>query len=350
MPAPPRGIKKADALVLLAAGATVAWGLVGAPTGMGAAVGCDRFAARAGSNAGSGSLARPYRTVQRLVRSLRRGETGCLRAGTYRFSQLIIDKRGLTLAPYRGAAVTLKGEIKVPPSGDGSMIKGMRLNGAGGKNEIGPRIYADRVVLRDNTITNQHRGICVHVGSWYERPPPRAVVIEGNRIHDCGQLPPTNHDHGIYLNEARGTIIRDNWIYDNADRGIQLYPAARGSLITGNVIARNGMGIAFSGAGGRTSNDNVVWGNVIVHSRVRWNAYSGPDGPIAHGNRLRRNCVFASRRSDHREHGGIETPSRNFVARRNLVARPRFLRPKRDNFGLRSSSRCRRVYTGARPG
>ena len=51
-------------------------------------------------------------------------------------------------------------------------------------------------------------------------------MIEHNRIHDCGELPATNFDHGVYVAEARDTVIRDNWIYSNADRGVQLYPDA----------------------------------------------------------------------------------------------------------------------------
>ena len=73
------------------------------------------------------------------------------------------------------------------------------------------------------------------------------MVIEGNRIHDCGELPAANHDHGIYVGNAAGRSIRDNWIYDNADRGIQLYPDADRTAITGNVIDGNGQGVIFGG-------------------------------------------------------------------------------------------------------
>ena len=42
-------------------------------------------------------------------------------------------------------------------------------------------------------------------------------------------------------------MIRDNWIYDNADRGVQLYPDADGTVVTGNVIDGNGEGVIFGG-------------------------------------------------------------------------------------------------------
>ena len=64
-----------------------------------------------------------------------------------------------------------------------------------------------------------------------------------------GPLPSTNKDHGIYVTNAKDTVIRDNWIYDNVDRGIQLYPDAQHTRITGNVIDGNGEGVVFSGDG-----------------------------------------------------------------------------------------------------
>jgi parallel beta-helix repeat protein len=330
---------------LVAAIAVVVWSGADSPAGTSAGRSCDRLASASGSDGDGGSIRAPYRTVQRLVESLAPGETGCLRGGTYRFSQLIIATRGITLTRYGRSPVTLKGEIKVPPGGAGSVIRGLRLNGSGGRNDIGPRINADGVALRGNWITNQHRGICITIGSWFGGPPPRGVVIAGNRIHDCGRLPPTNHEHGIYVAEARGTIIRDNWIYDNADRGIQLYPDAHGSLITGNVIDGNGEGVIFSGDGsGDCSNDNLVKGNVISNSRIRWNVSSGPQGRPCTGNVVRRNCVYGSGADPYyRRHGGVQTPSRSFRARGNRIAKPAFLHRARGNLRLRRGTRCVRL-------
>jgi nitrous oxidase accessory protein NosD len=169
---------------------------------------------------------------------------------------------GASQPPSRGGPCT-------GDSGHGSTIRGLKLDGRGGTSPHGPRIYANGVVLRGNRITNHHTGICVPVSSWYSGRPPRGVVIKRNRIHDCGRLPATNHEHGIYLVEARGTVIRDNWIYDNADRGVQLYPDADGSRITGNVIDGNGQGIVFSGTGSSVSSNTVVRGNIVSNSNLR---------------------------------------------------------------------------------
>jgi hypothetical protein len=97
-----------------------------------------------------------------------------------------------------------------------------------------------------------------------------------------------------------------------------------GSLITGNVIDGNGQGIIFSGDGsGSCSSDNLVAGNVISNSRIRWNVSSGPQGDPCTGNVVRGNCVFASSPDPFfNSEGGVETPSRSFTARDNLVADP----------------------------
>jgi parallel beta-helix repeat protein len=289
----------------------------------------------------------PYRTPQRLVDSLTHGQTGCLRGGFYEFSETGIDTPKITLAPYGSEAVTLRGGIKVKPSGHDSTIEGMRLDGRGGESPIGPKIYADRFVLRDNEITNGHTDICVHIGRYYSGPAPRGVVIKRNRIHDCGELPSTNMDHGIYVSEARHTVIRDNWIYDNADRGIQLYDDADGSRVIGNVIVHNGDGIVINGEGSSVSENNLIEGNIIADSYRGYNVYSGDTGPVGHGNVLRDNCVWAGNAEPpYDEMGGVMMPARNYIATRNLIANPQFVNAKAGNYRLQADSPCLHKYTG----
>ena len=202
-------------------------------------------------------------------------------------------------------------------------------------------------MLRDNEITNGHTSICVQVARYYSDPAPRGVVIERNRIHDCGELPSTNKDHGIYLSEARNTIVRDNWIYDNADRGIQLYHDADGSRITGNVIEGNGDGIVVNGEGSSVSEDNVIEGNVIAGSYRGFNVYSGHSGPVGRGNVLRDNCVWATgARSPYDENGGVMLPARNYTAAGNVVAEPQFANSAAGDYRLQQGGRCAATYTG----
>ena len=131
------------------------------------------------------------------------------------------------------------------------------------------------------------------VNDYGGEPPPHGVVIENNVIHDCGELPATNHHHGIYIADAEGAVIRGNVIYGNADRGIQLYPDANGSIVTGNIIYGNGQGVIFGGDADSSSDDNLVANNVITDSTIRWNIQSHWQGPVGSGNVARDNCVWS---------------------------------------------------------
>ena len=160
------------------------------------------------------------------------------------------------MAAIPGQRATVVGQLKINPPATQVQVRDLNLNGRNLHDALGPLIYADGALLRNDNITNHHTAICVHVTQYPGSAIPRGVVIEHNRIHDCGVLPATNLDHGIYVAEADHTMIRRNLIYDNADRGVQLYPDADGSVVTGNVIDGNGEGVIFGGDSRSASDDN----------------------------------------------------------------------------------------------
>src|SRR5918994_7110989 len=154
------------------------------------------------------------------------------------------------------------GRFWIAREADGVTVRNLKLNDRNPDGLPSPTVNANNAVFRDNNVSNRHTGICFAIGSdryGYAS----GTVIKHNRIHDCGRLPATNHDHGIYVANADGAVIEDNLIYQNADRGIQLFPDADESLITGNVIDSNGQGVIISGDDDDVSEDNLVEGNVI---------------------------------------------------------------------------------------
>ena len=284
-------------------------------------------------------------TAQELVDELVPGETGCLRAGSYaEDDQIRIATPDITLTSYPGERATIVGRLWILPDGDRATVEQLDLDGRNGESLPSPTINAHRVTLAGNDVTNENTAICVSVND-FEGPVPEGVVIEENRIHDCGELPPTNRHHGIYLADSRDAIIRDNWIYDNADRGIQLYPEADGTLVTGNVIDGNGVGIVIAGDEDEASNDNIVVGNAITNSTVGYNVHENWPGPVGSGNIVRSNCVYGGARDQ--GEGGIETPAEGYTVEDNLVAEPGYLDPEDGNFELPEDSPCREVLDGS---
>jgi len=209
------------------------------------------------------------------------------------------------------------------------------------------------VTFRHNDVTNDYTAICFIVGSTQGWGRARRTKIESNRIHHCGLMPAKNHDHGIYVEAADDTRITGNWIYDNADRGVQLYPDAQRTTVTGNVIDGNATGVIFSGEG-TTSNDNTVEGNVITNSRIRFNVESFyPDGtPRGQRNVARRNCLHGSARTDYGT-AGVDLRTGGFSASANVTIDPAFSDRGGKDFRLTPGSRCRRLmgsYADAVPG
>ena len=185
------------------------------------------------------------------------------------------------------------GRLTSPTTANNVVVQQLDLDGRNADNLPSPTVNGDDAVFRDNDVTNRHTTICFLLGSR-EYGRARGTVIERNRIHNCGELPPTNHHHGIYVEASDGARITDNWIYDNADRGVQLFPDAQRTYVARNVIDGNGQGVVFS----RESANNVVENNVISNPVVRYNLEDFE--LVGRGNVARRNCLWSTRHSGQR--------------------------------------------------
>ena len=144
--------------------------------------------------AGHGSLGR-------FVHHLRPGAVGCLR-GTFRHS-LTIRRGDFRLRSAPGSRATIDGVVYVAKTARDVVLARLVLRSHQTPNV---RINGTRITIRRSEITNDHTGICVSIGGGFERwGVAHGAALLLNRIHDCGRLPATNHDHGIYVEGAVGT-------------------------------------------------------------------------------------------------------------------------------------------------
>lgn len=325
-------------------------GLTAAPA---SAAGCDYVASTSGSDQAAGSATAPFRTVQHLVSQLSAGQTGCLRAGTYNenvtFSHSGAAAAPITLTSYPGdVRPTVIGRMWLPSGSDYVTVSNLGLVGVNSGNLPSPTVDDAHASFIGNDVTDNHTAICFDLGDdTGTYGTAHDVLIQGNRIHHCGVMPAANHDHGIYVEEAVNTHILDNIIYDNADRGVQLYPDSRGTLIEGNVIDSNGEGIIFSGDFGRASSDNVVENNVITNSSLRNNVESWyPTGnPVGQSNIVKNNCIEGGARAA--RNGGVDTSGGGFTATDNVVADPHYANPSAGDYTVSPSSPCAAILAGA---
>ena len=308
-------------------------------TPSGATVTCDRYAATSGSDSAAGTAAAPYRTAQKLADSLSAGQTGCLVAGVFNES-LRLNHGGSPGSPIRltsapGGRATLVGRLYVPDTTNDAVFADLNLDGTNAGNLSSPMVTGDRITFTGNDVTDNHTSICFGLGSDGGWGTAVDVVIDNNRIHDCGRLPATNHDHGIYVESTRNAVITNNYIYDNADRGIQLYPDAQGTTISNNVIDGNGEGILFSGDSGLASSNNVATHNIVSNASVRYNVESWwPVGnPIGTGNVASDNCIWNGAQ-------GNVAAQVGFTAAGNKVVDPLYNNRGAKDFQLQSGSPC----------
>jgi parallel beta-helix repeat protein len=268
---------------------------------------CDRVAAPWGSKRGNGSWSHPVRGPYRLVKLLKTGETGCFRNGIYHEPETRVNRERITLQSAPGEHAIWRGRVVL--RGRGDRLIGLTLDGSYGPSCCGgggtlpsPTIHAADVVVAGNDISSPDSGICVHPRSWGHQRPDNFRIL-GNRVHDCGRRPHTEHDHGIYVADGYNGQIRDNVVYDNADRGIQLYPEAKYTLVDHNTVDGNGTGIVFS----ERSAANRVQNNVFTNSVVRWNAETFR--LTGRGNRFAGNCVRPGNSDpEYNENGGVALP------------------------------------------
>ena len=321
--------------------------------GTASATACDRVASPSGSDGAAGTVNAPYATVQQLVDSLQPGQTGCLRAGVYE-QDVTMRHGGTARAPivvrsYPGETATLVGRLRLAEGSDYTVVSGLNLIGIEHGHECSrmcasPTVDADHTTWIGDNVTNDHAdAICFVLGdSGGVYGSADYTTVEDDRIHDCGALPATNYDHGIYVEESHGSRILDNLIYDNADRGIQLYPQAIHTLIRGNVIVGNGEGVDFGASGQQSSNDNLVEDNVIAYSNVLYNVLSayGPGDQVGTGNVVRHNCIGGGAYDNAANRGGIRFDHTGFELEANVLAKPVFEDPAQGDFSLAPNSPC----------
>jgi len=307
---------------------------------------CARVAAPKGDDDATGTPAQPYRTVARLLEGLSAGETGCLRDGVFA-EDVDVQSGGapgspIVLAAAPGETATLRGRLVIADGANDIVVTGLRLDGSNEDALPSPTVNGDRVLFFRNEVTNENTSICFVLGSVSGFGTAVDVVLSENRIHNCGRLPATNRDHGVYLESSRNARVVDNVIYANADRGIQLYPDAQDTTIERNVIVGNGQGIIFSGEDGLASSGNHVADNLIGDSTLRWNveSYWPNDDTVGSDNLLEDNCVWNGREGEIAAQVG-------FTARRNRIAEPLFVDEESGDFRQRPESPCAGV--GPRP-
>jgi Right handed beta helix region len=311
---------------------------------------CSRFASPEGSDSRRGTKNRPFRTAQRLIDSLRPGQTGCLRSGTYSATDEFVvrfDHGGrpgarITLRSYPGERATLLGNVSVTNDSDYVTLSRLRIEGTGGSNTV--KIYAAHAVVESSVITNAWRGrSCMILGSD-SYGVAVGPIVRRNRFRECGSRFNGNQDHAVYAQSVVDGTIIGNVFWNSAAYAIVLYPNAQRTRVAYNVVDGSAPsvrgGVLFGGESSQASSDNVVERNVIAYAET-YNIAATWDDTIGTGNVAARNCLWGGKE------GNVDRSEGGFRTHGNVVANPAFQNRERRNYRLRAASLCRRVIGSA---
>jgi Right handed beta helix region len=374
--APPRlTLKRLVPVAALVAATALVLALL--PASASADSACDRFASPNGSDANPGTEAAPVRSIARLIELTGAGEEGCLPAGATFVEPIgtfiVADAGGAPGRPARirtadpdGPAATIKAAMWLQGSVHDLEFERIRFTDSPGNGDKGTMLVVDgdRIAFRETEMT-WRRGICLNAGhrDGYAAGDPagtvaaEGLVIERSRIHDCGNDPRIVESlrdesqsgvHGIYLIDAPGAQIHDNYIYDNVSRGLQLWPDVDGAVVDHNVFFGNGsnINVGSSAPYGHFSEGNRFEDNVVSDAVLR-SVYDAPWGPgdtesivgyfpndgDARGNAFVGNCVHQA--DPARAYGGV-----GYVHSGDVFAEPGYVDAAAADFRLQAGSPC----------
>jgi hypothetical protein len=293
-----------------------------------------------GSDSNPGTSARPWRSVQKALETLRAGQRALVRKGVYTQNHTV-ERAGtraapITIAAAPGArpvlrAASTSGDTYPIRFTDGAAyvrVSGFVIERARGTSST--NVYfegtAHHIELARNDIRySQDQGIFAEFTT-------HDLFILGNRIHDNGRghVSGQHQSHGIYI-EGRNHLIANNVIHDHPfGFGIQVYPGNRGTTIVHNTIVGSGhSGIVVGGEDG-------VSGITIRNNVIAFNAAYGiqmdsdcPTGRVT----VTHNVIHGN--DDGAVEKGCSTVS---TSGGNITDDPRFVSKGRKDYRLRSDS------------
>ena len=269
------------------------------------------YVAPAGSDTNPGTASAPFRTIQKAADVVSPGDTVLVRSGRYTGASRIVS---LTRGGEPGRRITFLSERKWGALLDGQngrsveawyfgpkvghvVVEGFEIREfqAHGFNFYGGGVH-DILIARNHVhhigrnctdTSNGRTGASLGAGA-------ARVTFDGNVWHHIGRLAPgeqgcatrtsyyQNHDHGIYVADADGIIIRNNVFY-GFNRGWPVHRySSRAVLSRGLTIVHN----TFVGANPYRAG-HIIVASPTENLRIENNIFHGPTTAAVQFERLR---------------------------------------------------------------
>jgi chitodextrinase len=292
------------------------------------------YASPTGSDSNPGTVTQPWRTIGKAMSELVAGQTAYLRAGIYneglsgpcdyQYNKLTWSRSGTASAPitisgYPGEEnqVILMTAVKL--AGDYEHLQNLVVDRNVGYSPFdltcdgGPsvNIFGAQDVLIGAEVRNSA------MSGVYLENATGAQLID-NWIHDNGTH--WNRDHGVYWCSGANGRAADNIVQHNLAYGLKIGPNAQSVLVAQNTVNGNGRsGVIVSGDTTYVSNNNTVADNILT--RNGWSSGGGfglrtywESAGVGTGNHAVRNLMYGNSNGDTWYPGGGMTETASIFA------------------------------------
>lgn len=281
-----------------------------------------------GNDDGPGTQSLPYLTVDKLLASLKPGQTGCISSGAVISDHIVVTAAGatgkpitLTSAPNAQGAV-LTGGVEFATTSHDVVIRHVAI-----RAPATPSSPSAIVILRgyrnqlldsniNGSATPDRNQACIYLDH------ANRVVIDHDSIQQCSQ---SVNDPGIYAPGIQDAIsiratITNNAISNVYSDAVALSPRAQYTTVRNNTMQNDGSGVFFGGDDKAASSDNTVTHNTIG-AMVSYSVHAAyvAGAPAGKRNLVTANCVWQAGTA---QFGGAAPGVPGFTAKGNITAAP----------------------------
>lgn len=313
------------------------------PAGLASSSGAAFYVSVSGSDSNPGTLASPWRTVQKAVNTLGAGQVAYVRAGTYS-ENLLITRSGSATAPI--TVQNYPGERPVLRPAGGSTnnypveiysaayfrLRGFVIEGASGPSTA--NVYFEGRTHHVEVSQCEIRG-SADQGVFSEATTSYLWLL-GNSVHDNGNGNAPHQSHGLYI-EGTDHLIANNEVYNQRyGYGLHLYPSGdRITAVQNTLVGNREAGIVIGAESSTTVNNTRLVNNIVAYNgQFGIRSYFPASSLKGSGNVAFNNLGFGNPQGDFStwQGGGID------YSLGNIVADPRFVDRAAGNFRLQSGS------------
>jgi hypothetical protein len=296
-----------------------------------------------GNDANAGTEAAPWRTLQKVFKSLAPGETALVKNGTYT-GRIDVGSAASgtaaapkTIAAYPGHAPVFNNLFR-PDGLQYWRFRGLTFAPVGldtGMYAVGTTAHLDfeGVTVRDcplgsGMVTEK---TCVDLQWW------GCTFRNNGRSAAAGGM----YDHGLYM-KSKDSVVANCLFARNSSCGIHLYNGGPvNAIVVNNTIVENGIrsgNTAWSGgtilgtdSGVNAANNNKVLNNIIAFN-TGWGAKSNSNVQSGANNVFRRNLVFGN------SLGATSWASGGVTETETIKSDPKFVDRANGNYRLAAGS------------